>query len=81
MEADQASDFMLGPGHGFSRTQSHFKRTNIVLHPDHDAAGSFANPMKNPKLDSELRNNTEVNLNLGDGKKYTWLDGKPVEEK
>jgi len=42
--------------------------------------GSFADPMKSPELDLEMRDGKRVNLNLGDGIKYTWLNGKPVPD-
>jgi len=80
MEADSSSHIVLGSPEKFSSGRGHFKRKNIVLNPDHDALGSFADPMKNPELDLEMRDGTRVNLNLGDGIKYTWLNGKAVED-
>lgn len=80
MEADRNGHIVLGSENGFSDIKVHFKRKKILLNPDHDELGSFADPMHNPGLDPEIRNGTEVNLNLGDGVKYTWLNGKPVEE-
>jgi hypothetical protein len=81
MEADRKTRIILGSENGFSDTQLHFKRTKIVLNPDHEALGSFADPMDNPTLDSELRDGTKVELNLGDGIKRTWLDGKAVPDR
>ena len=81
IEADRKTRIILGSENGFSDTQLHLKRTKIILNPDHDAQGSFADPMENPELDPELRDGTEVNLNLGDGVKRTWLDGKPVADR
>jgi hypothetical protein len=68
---------VLGNEHGFSDETTHYKRTKIVLNPDHDALGSFADPMKNPALDPELVNGTIVYL--GSGQKNTWQDGTVVD--
>lgn len=80
MEADRKHHIILGSPEKFSSERSHFRRKTIVLNPDHDALGSFADPMKNPELDPEMRDGTRVNLNLRDGMKYQWLNGKPVVE-
>ena len=53
----------------------HYKRTEFVLNPDHDALGSFDNPIENPKNDPELKNGTDV-CHLGDPDRYVWQDGK-----
>jgi hypothetical protein len=67
------------PQHGFFiKYDTHFKTTEIVLNPDHNALGSFADPMKNPKLDPELVNGTLVRL----GKERlncVWRDGKIID--
>jgi hypothetical protein len=77
MEADAKRYVVLGNEHGFSDETEHYKRTKIVLNPDHDALGSFADPMKNPALDPELVNGTIVYL--GSGQKNTWQDGTVVD--
>ncbi len=76
MEADRKSYIVLRSENGFSDIKLHFKRNKILLNPDHDALKSFADPMKNPEFDPELRNGTEVNLNLGDSIKREWFDGE-----
>lgn len=58
----------------------HYKRTEFVLDPDHDALGSFDNPMENPKNDPELKNGTDV-CRLGDPDRYIWQDGKLIPDK
>lgn len=67
------------PQHGFfKKDEINFTTTEIVLNPDHDALGSFADPMKNPKLDPELVNGTLVRL----GKERldcVWRDGKILD--
>ena len=42
----------------FVKDDTHFKRTKIVLNPDHDKLGSFDNPLENPSQDPELVNGT-----------------------
>jgi len=80
MEADRKHHIVLGAPEKFSSGKGHFIRKKIVLNPDHDALGSFEDPMKNPDLDPEIRNGTKVSLNLGNGIKHTWRNGKPVAE-
>jgi len=51
------------PKHRFyTKDDAHFKVTEILLKPDHDALESFADPMKDPTLDPELVNGTAVRL-------------------
>ncbi len=78
MEADRTTNIILGSENGFSRSKVHFKRTKIMLDPDHHALGSFKDPIENPTVDPELRNGTEIRLNLGDGINRMWQNGKPV---
>ena len=59
----------------FKKDEIHFKNTEIVLSPDHDALHSFANPMKNPKLDPELVNGTMVRVGR-DRLDCIWRDGR-----
>jgi hypothetical protein len=73
MEADAKRLVVLVNEHGFCEERNHYKRTKIVLNPDHDALGSFADPMKNPAMDPELVNGSIVFL--GSGQKNTWQDG------
>ena len=77
MEADAKRHVVLGNEHGFSDSTIHYKRTKIVLNPDHDALGSFADPMRNPALDPELVNGSTVYLDsVG---KNAWQDGVVVD--
>jgi hypothetical protein len=64
-------------GKGTVREDYHYKRTEFVLNPDHDALGSFGNPIENPKNDPELKNGTDIRR-LGDPNTYVWQDGKLV---
>ncbi len=70
MESNSTSHIVLGSPEKFASGKTHFNRTKIVLNPDHNALGSFADPTENPKLDPELRDGTV--LYLGDGTKSTW---------
>ncbi len=79
MEADAKRRVVLGYENGFSDESNHYKRTKIVLNPDHEALGSFADPMKHPALDPELVNGSIVYL--GSGQKNTWQDGTVVDPK
>ena len=67
-------DTVLGYFLGY---MSAWRRLDEMLNPDHEALGSFANPMKNPALDPELVNGTIVYL--GSGQKNTWQDGTVVD--
>jgi len=58
----------------------HYKRMDFVLNPDHEALGSFDNPIENPKNDPELKDGTEV-CRLGDSDKYIWQDGRLISDK
>ena len=62
----------------FSESQAQIKRTEIVLNPDHDALGSFADPLKNPEQDPELRNGTPIKME--GGLRGVWLNGKVVDK-
>ena len=79
VEADAKRHVVLGNENGFSDETTHYKRTKIVLNPDHAALASFADPMKNPELDPELVNGSIVYLSSG--QKNTWQDGAVVDPK
>lgn len=76
MEADRTGHIVLGSENGFSDARCHFKRTKIVLDPDHDALGSFENPVKHPELDPELHEGAVVYF--GKAGPCTWQGGKIV---
>ena len=65
--------------HFYTKDEIRFKITEILLHPDHDALESFADPMKNPNLDAELVNGTRVRLG-GQRSGFVWRSGKVVDE-
>lgn len=75
-ELDMSSDLDYGGG-SFTRSKTHYKRTGIVLNPDHDTLGSFDNPLENPKNDPELKNGTFVRK---DGSRYIGQDGRLVPD-
>jgi hypothetical protein len=64
----------------FSTFDYHYKRTDIILNPDHDELGSFADPIfEEPSNDPELMNGTRVRLS-GLPIQYTWQDGELVDK-
>jgi hypothetical protein len=76
MEADVSMEDHHGPA-SFSMAKRHYKRTEVVVNPDHGALGSFDNPLENPKNDPVLRNGTKVRITAdGDVRRYIWQDGK-----
>jgi len=60
----------------------HYKRTQIILNPDHDKLGSFADPLlEDPNNDPELVNGTRVKMMVDDRRtEYTWQDGKVIDK-
>jgi hypothetical protein len=78
MECDRITHVCLGSPDKFTKDEVHFKRTKIQLNPDHDALGSFLDPLKNPGVDPELVNGARVNF--GDGIRRTWINGKAVAD-
>jgi len=74
MEMDFRVNDYYGSG-SFSRFNRHYKMTDVVLNPDHEALGSFDNPLENPRNDPELKNGASVRK---DGSRYVWQDGKLV---
>lgn len=80
MEADSGCDKVTPQGY-FVKEDYHYKRTQIILNPDHDKLGSFADPiLEDPNNDPELVNGTRVEM-MVDGRRieYTWQDGKLVD--
>ena len=68
------------PKHRFyTKDDMHFKVTEILLHPDHDALESFADPMKDPTLDPELVNGTKVRLGK-ERLRCLWRRGKTFDD-
>ena len=65
----------------FVKGDMHYKRTKIILNPDHDKLGSFNNPiLEDPNNDPELINGTRVTIN-NSPIEYTWQNGKLVDDK
>lgn len=76
MEADRGIHNTVEP-ESFVKDDTHFKRTKVVLNPDHDKLGSFDDPLENPAQDPELVNGTR--MTLVSGMRHTWQDGKVVD--
>jgi len=56
---------------GDSRTKVHYKNTEVILNPDHEALGSF--------VPDDVRNGAKVFVAGIDNISYTWQDGKVVD--
>jgi hypothetical protein len=80
MEADAGCDRIM-PSGDFVKEDYHYKRTQIILNPNHDKLGSFADPIfEDPNNDPELENGTRVTINFLPTR-YTWQNGQVVDEK
>jgi hypothetical protein len=71
MEADTETKDTLSSGK-FIKGKSHFKRTEFIPNPDHDALGSF--------LPGDIQNGARVILKGAESIKYKWQDGKVVDK-
>lgn len=74
IEAEAYMDRHFGDRNHTTQTW-HYKRTEVVVNPDHETLGSFDNPLENPKNDPELKNGADVH-GLGGHEPYIWKDGK-----
>lgn len=76
MEADSLKqvDYDIRGKNGYTHEQSHHKRTQFLLNPDHNALGSFSDPFKS---DPHLLDETTV-YKPGDTRAYIWRGGKVV---
>lgn len=77
MEADSGCDLRVAQG-DFVKDNYHYKRTKIVLNPDHNKLGSFDDPLENPSNDPELKNGTRIRME--GGLRGVWLNGKVVDK-
>ncbi len=78
MEMDYIRDDRFGPG-SYSRSREHYKRTEVLLNPDHKALGSFDNPIENPKNDPHLISGTAVSKADEHGM-FIWQHGKLIPD-
>jgi hypothetical protein len=78
MEADTIHEttFNIKGRKGFMRDASHCKRTEFVLNPDHNALGSFDDPLKG---DPELLDGTPI-YKLGTPFRFRWEGGQVVPD-
>ncbi len=78
--AGRARRHIEWPQHRFyTKDDIHFKVTEIILNPDHKALQSFADPIKDPTLDPELVNNTNVRLGK-DRQRCTYRHGQLLDK-
>lgn len=79
MEMNAGFHRIAGSPEYFNKENTHYKRTQIKLNPDHDKLGSFADPiLEDPNNDPELINGTRVHLNSVPIQ-YIWQDGNIVD--
>lgn len=77
VEAETGSN-VIAANEDFVKENCHYKRINIILNPDHEKLGSFADPInENPANDPELQNGTLVRMNHLPIT-YIWKDGKLI---
>ncbi len=77
MEVEAVIENHYGPG-SYSMSKERYKRTEVVLNPDHNDLDSFDNPLENPENDPLLINGTMVHIaDVPD--RYKWQDGKVVD--
>ena len=60
------------PGSGAFWSETHYKATEVILNPDHDALGSF--------VPDDIPNGVRVYVKGSMGIKYTWQDGKLIPD-
>ena len=84
MEADAGHDIRgTSKDFKFTKFDYHYKRTDIILNPDHDELGSFADPLfENHANDPELVNGTRVRISLSPNSRsqYTWQEGTLIDK-
>lgn len=62
----------------FTKEDTRYQRINVILNPDHEKLGSFADPLhENPANDPELQDGTLVRM-VGLPISYLWQDGKLI---
>ncbi|MHC4559271.1 MAG: hypothetical protein ACYS80_18425 [Planctomycetota bacterium] len=72
----------IGSPEYYMATDKRYKRTKIILNPDHDKLGSFADPiLEDPNNDPELVNGTIVSYINHQRVEYTWRDGRIIDDK
>jgi hypothetical protein len=76
MEAE-VTDVTRNFGNGtLRRTKRHYKRTVVLLNPDHEGLCSFV-----PDFPNDCRVQVKGIEGIDESKNYTWQDGKVVDEK
>jgi len=72
----------IGSPEYYMAEDKRYKRTKIILNPDHDKLGSFADPIfEDPNNDPELVNGTLFKIETdGPPIYYTWQDGRIIDD-
>lgn len=72
----------IGSPEYYMAEDKRYKRTKIILNPDHDKLGSFADPiLEDSNNDPELVNGTIVSYINHQRVEYTWRDGRIIDDK
>ena len=77
MQADAGTYYRYSKGN-FSKSNHRYKRTGLILNPDHEKLGSFADPiLENASNDPELKEGDTVRLTRVNDKtvKFKWQEG------
>ncbi|MHC4757921.1 MAG: hypothetical protein ACYTE8_04625 [Planctomycetota bacterium] len=82
MEANAGFHRTIGSPSYYMAEDKRYKRTHIILDPDHDKLGSFADPIfEDPNNDPELVNGTLFEVESNSRRtEYTWQDGKLIDD-
>jgi hypothetical protein len=76
MKVKAGYDRTIGSNKYYMKEDVHYRRTRILLNPDHDKLGSFTDPiLENPNNDPELVEGTHVRLDSNSAE-YIWQDCK-----
>jgi hypothetical protein len=73
MEADEIVNDTWDQGQSFARSKVHHEIYEFALNPDHEALNSF--------VPDDIPNGAKVSIVGVRGRKFTWQDGKIVDEK
>ncbi|MHC4757923.1 MAG: hypothetical protein ACYTE8_04635 [Planctomycetota bacterium] len=82
VEANAGYHRTIGSPAYYIAEDKRYKRTHIILDPDHDKLGSFADPIfEDPNNDPELVNGTLFKIRTNSQPiYYTWRDGKIFDD-
>ncbi|MHC4132257.1 MAG: hypothetical protein ACYSSP_07175 [Planctomycetota bacterium] len=82
VEANAGFHRTIGSPEYYMAEDVRYKRTQVILNPDHESIGSFADPIfEDPRNDPELVNGTLYEVDTDSRPIYhTWQDGKLFDD-